>query len=286
MKSTLVIYSVLLIVGIALGALGRPAYTALRQQQQLAGLATELELSFDRCKDLPSTATKACADGVVLEQAVRTQNKSLCSSIVDLAMQASCVDRINLFASLGNAGAVCAGISENALCPDAMTLLLATERQDPTLCSGIQSASLFQACSNIVSGVNNQPEYTGAKALNTKYSYGLKCDTTIPECVSDLRTFNTAVRSENAASCEGLAMNADLCRAEVALYAAYTSGDMSICATALSAVQCQVEVTLAKALDAGTTALCGTLEESLREGCMLTVDNNKEKRFEYLNASF
>lgn len=286
MKSSFVIYAVLLIVGVILGALGRPAYTTLRQQQQLSGLSAELELSFERCKDLSSTATKACADSVVLEQALRTQNKSLCASITDATLQASCVDRINLFTSLGNAGAVCAGISENALCPDAMTLLLATERQDASLCAGIQSASLLQACSNLITGIVGQTEYSGGKALIAKYSYGLKCDITIPECVNDIQTFNAAVRAGNAGSCESLAMNADHCRAEVALYKAYTSGDLATCTAALSEIQCQVETTIAKALDAGTTALCGTLEESLREGCMLTVDNNKEKRFEYLNASF
>ena len=138
MKSSFAIYAVLLIVGIMLGALGRPAYIALRQQQQLSGLSAELELSFERCKDLSSTATKACADGVVLEQALRTQNKILCASITDATLQASCVTRVNLVTSLGDAVAVCAGISENALCPDAVTLLLATERQDTALWNSIQ----------------------------------------------------------------------------------------------------------------------------------------------------
>lgn len=286
MKSTLPIVILGLVVGLVLGFFVRPAYTALRQKQAMSRLSGDLELSFDRCADAPFSAAKACADSVLFEEAVRAQRADACEAISDASTRQDCLSRLQLIASLGKTADVCARLSTSAVCPDVMSLLLATESNDVSMCNRIASQSLLQSCVQLVTGSNAAGEYADGKVVRSTYSYGYSCDRAVTECVSEIRTFNAAVRQGSLSSCEGLPAQADKCRTEAVLYQAYTSGDMTACATSLPQAQCQYEVTLAKALDAGDAALCATLSDNLQQGCKLVVESNKEKRFEYLNETF
>jgi hypothetical protein len=286
MKSTLPIVLLALIVGLVLGFFVRPAYTALRQKQATSALSGDLAVSFDRCNDAPVAAAKACTDSVLFDEAVRTQRTDICEAISNAGVKQDCLSRVELITSLGKGANVCASLSTSAACPDVMNILLATETHDVVACNRIASQSLLQACVRLVSGTDLEGEYGDGKVVRSNYTYGFTCDRTIPECVNDVRAFNSAVRQGSPSSCDTLTTQADRCRTEAVLYQAYTSGDMAACVAALSEAQCQYEVTLAKALDAGNVSLCSTLSADLQQGCKLVIESNKEKRFEYLNEKF
>lgn len=283
MKSP-VVAVIMLVVGLVVGIFIGPSVRFLQQKQQLSSLEKTTNIPFDRCRDLDDKQAKSCADSLLLEDALRKQDRTICSSISDQSVQKDCAARVDRLIKLGDMAAWCRGVASDSACVDLATMLLASESRDISKCNSIQTPVLLAACGNLISG-SPSSEPTAAKPVMSKYQFGYNCDETNQYCVKDKQIFLTAVNNQNAKLCNDFIFNKDLCLQEVATYTAYKSGTTTACTAAPNQTMCRYDVVIAKALDAGNTSPCTSLDSRQVQGCKDMVSTTKEKRFDYLKET-
>ena len=283
MKSNVIVAIVFLLLGIVLGAFSAPKIASLVQRQELASLSKQANVSFDRCAGLDARASQSCADSIVIEEALRKQDRTLCASVKDESMQKDCTTRVDRIIALGDSASWCKG-SSTGFCVDIATLFRATESHDISVCNKINHPVLIQSCTNVIAGnTANDAATGGARAIPITYQFGFQCDEHITDCVKDKMTLNAAIKSADVKLCEDFRGPQDLCKQEVITYAAFTSGKSAGCESAPNPVICKYDFVLAKALEAADPKLCTSLEEKAVKVCQDFVSTTKEKRFDYLN---
>lgn len=283
MKPQLILAVIMLAIGLVAGLFIGPSVRDLQQKQQLASLSQTTNVAFDRCRDLDATQAKSCADSLIVEDALRKQDRVLCASISDLSVQKDCAARVERLAKLGDVSQWCKGVGSDSVCVDVATILSASESHDISKCNVITVPALLTACVDLITGASANT--SSAVAVARAFQFGYSCDQRNTYCLNDVRTFLAAVNTQNAKLCDEFTADKNLCLQEVATYTAYKADNNVACKSAPNQQMCEYNVVLAKALDASDPKACSALDAKAVQGCQDFVKITKEKRFAYLSQT-
>lgn len=278
MSKHIVTAIVLAAAGFALGVFAGPVFEEFSQSQSLSAYERQTGFSFERCAGLAEREMQACADQLLLDDAVRKQDDRVCETIADGSLQQDCRARVDRLIRLGQAASWCAGISNDPFCEDLAKLMLASERKDLRHCQGIMQAELSEACFAMLNGTATA-NANGARRVVSEFMFGYQCDEGVEQCVLDKSVFRQAVLGMDTGLCDNFTFDPAVCVQEVHTYRAY-NGTPAACGEAPNPEKCQFDVAVAKALD-GDTSACSALGGAA-DGCLTISSTLKEKRFEYL----
>ena len=292
-KSAQIIFGLILfIAGFLGGFLAQQLYGGIAKNSIIKSYASQYaSVDFSSCRQLSLEDVQTCVDGMLAASAERQLSPTLCAEIQNVEVRTKCNDRLDFLNRLGvDAGAFCQGISDDPLCRDLATILIAQAQNKREACATILSENLRAACSEIMAAsLTDLPEPTkeqlSGEASPKGRLYGLVCPSFDQDCQNAISSFNSAVRSGSDDACKSLGMYAELCLNESALYRAYTTGNLQACTARQPEEICLYHLAVAREMD-GQSGLCNNLELApMRDACAVEVaDAAGGKRFDYLQS--
>lgn len=287
-----------LFIGLILGALGFFFGTKyLTQAEYQTIIASNPSVLFDECENLPHEIQENCANTILMRHAIQQNDTSLCQNISAESQKASCLATISYIESFDTLSEeFCSTSTNRALCSELMQFLVADAQQDATLCTLIGSEGLRTECAQRLP-VRVEQQAVSQEDLDGLF--GPICPSTNESCKTMALATNQAIISGDRQSCLQVGIFKDLCLIEQELYTLYTSSSVEACAdlpenppnitdpesleSRLTKGSCTTQLVTAQALDSTNPEICQNLvDESLVNGCILTLERAKQGRFDYL----